>query len=98
MWEFLAAMLGTMRADHDATVTYEGDNNVLSQQASNWVVRHWSHAKQGNSAALLDASPLGTLNFLLNAEDKLKQRFSGASKTDLMNAHCKCTKFYSTII
>ncbi|XP_034239534.1 peroxisomal acyl-coenzyme A oxidase 3-like isoform X1 [Thrips palmi] len=82
-----SSMLGTMRADHDATVTYEGDNNVLSQQASNWVVRHWSLAKQGNSAALLDASPLGTLNFLLNAEDKLKKRFTGTSKTDVMNAH-----------
>lgn len=84
-----AAYLGVMRADHDATVTYEGDNNVLLQQTSSWIAKHWSLAKQRKDSEILDASPLGSLNFLINAEDKLKERFLGSTVVDVANPHCK---------
>lgn len=82
-----ASVIGSMRADHDATVTYEGDNNVLLQQASNWIVKHWNLAKQDNTSAILEVSPLGTLHFLINGEEKLKGRFSGSNVGDVMNVH-----------
>ncbi|XP_052129624.1 peroxisomal acyl-coenzyme A oxidase 3 isoform X1 [Frankliniella occidentalis] len=82
-----ASQLGIMRADHDATVTYEGDNNVLLQQTSNWIVRNWPHAIQGNTSAILDASPFGTLHCLINAEEKLKEEFTGTTVDDVLNPH-----------
>jgi acyl-CoA oxidase len=50
-----AANIGELRNNHDATVTYEGDNNVLGQQGSNWLLKQWN----GNLE-----SPLGSINFL----------------------------------
>lgn len=52
-----AANLGELRANNDPAVTYEGDNNVLGQQTSNWLMKQWKIAEQPNS-------PLGTVNFL----------------------------------
>lgn len=57
-----AANIGELRNNHDATVTYEGDNNVLIQQTSNWLLKQWS----GNVE-----SPLGSVNFLLSRDDIL---------------------------
>ncbi|KNC23950.1 hypothetical protein FF38_01008 [Lucilia cuprina] len=59
-----ASKLGDLRSDHDASCTYEGDNNVLGQQASNWLLRQWSGTIE---------SPAGTANFLNNRESILKQ-------------------------
>lgn len=51
-----AAKLGQMRTDHDPLCTYEGDNNVLGQQTSNWLLRQWS-AKELET-------PIGSVKFL----------------------------------
>lgn len=65
-----ASNLGELRNNHDATVTYEGDNNVLVQQASNWLLKQWSGTVE---------SPLASVNFLLRRDEILKtfnyQRF-----------------------
>ena len=58
-----ASNLGELRNNHDATVTYEGDNNVLGQQASNWLLKQWNGEKV--------ESPLGTADFLTRREDIL---------------------------
>lgn len=55
-----ASNLGELRNNHDACVTYEGDNNVLGQQASNWLIRQWENGVE---------SPAGTANFIKNRDE-----------------------------
>ncbi|ALC39976.1 CG17544, partial [Drosophila busckii] len=62
-----AAKLGDMRTDHDPLCTYEGDNNVLGQQASNWLLRQWN-AKQLET-------PLGSVKFLEQRQQLLQLKF-----------------------
>ncbi|XP_059613387.1 peroxisomal acyl-coenzyme A oxidase 3 [Phlebotomus argentipes] len=61
-----AANLGELRNNHDACLTYEGDNNVLGQQASNWLLRQWTEGVE---------SPLGTVNFIQRREEILQSNF-----------------------
>lgn len=57
-----AANLGELRANNDPALTYEGDNNVLSQQTSNWLMKQWRVPDTPNS-------PLGTANFLMRKKE-----------------------------
>ncbi|XP_026330000.1 peroxisomal acyl-coenzyme A oxidase 3 [Hyposmocoma kahamanoa] len=57
---FWGANLGDIRNNHDPTVTYEGDNNVLQQQAGNWLLRQYETVLNGGTVD----SPLGTVAFL----------------------------------
>uniref|UniRef100_A0A1I8Q5I1 Acyl-coenzyme A oxidase n=1 Tax=Stomoxys calcitrans TaxID=35570 RepID=A0A1I8Q5I1_STOCA len=66
-----ASKLGDLRNDHDPSLTYEGDNNVLGQQASNWLLRQWNDNIE---------SPVGTANFLRNREQILKQNWEDVIK------------------
>lgn len=61
-----ASNLGELRNNHDPTVTYEGDNNVLGQQASNWLLKQWNDNVE---------SPFGTISFLLNRDEILQSTF-----------------------
>jgi acyl-CoA oxidase len=54
--------LGKIRDDNDANCTYEGDNNVLLQQTSNWLL---SMARKGKFD-----SPLGTVDWLNGWQDR----------------------------
>lgn len=58
--------MGDLRNNHDPSVTYEGDNNVLGQQASNWLLRQWNEKVE---------SPFGMAEFINRREDILKQTF-----------------------
>ncbi|GLH10448.1 Protein of unknown function [Gryllus bimaculatus] len=51
---------GNLRNDNDANCTYEGDNNVLIQQASNWLLQVWEKHRKNVKVN----SPLGSLSFL----------------------------------
>ena len=62
-----AARFGTLRDDNDANCTYEGDNNVLLQQTSNWLLNAWKEKRT--------QSPFGSLNFLNEAEKWLNSSF-----------------------
>ncbi|XP_030762697.1 peroxisomal acyl-coenzyme A oxidase 3 isoform X1 [Sitophilus oryzae] len=57
-----ASRLGDLRTTNDPCVTYEGDNNVLLQQTSNWLLRQWQNLTQGNKLT----TPLGSCKFLEN--------------------------------
>ncbi|KAK9890917.1 hypothetical protein WA026_012259 [Henosepilachna vigintioctopunctata] len=69
-----AAGLGDLRNDHDPTVTYEGDNNVLQQQASNWLLKQWHNLSTGKKIE----SPLLTAQFLANHAQIKKRKYRKA--------------------
>lgn len=56
-----AARLGSLRSDHDANNTYEGDNNVLLQQTANYLVKKM---KEKNEEGKAIRSPSGSIDFL----------------------------------
>lgn len=61
-----AANLGELRNNNDPCVTYEGDNNVLSQQTSNWLLKQWTADVR---------SPLGSCNFIQDRTSILDYKF-----------------------
>lgn len=81
----LAANLCDMAANHEPTVTYEGDNNVLVQQTSNWILRQWNNLQNGTATE----SPLASVPFLLKGSDILKNKFTPNGKKDLMSLECE---------
>ncbi|KAG0701613.1 Peroxisomal acyl-coenzyme A oxidase 3 [Chionoecetes opilio] len=54
-----------LRDDNDANCTYEGDNNILLQQTSNWLLGVWAAARASPAAALF---PMHTTDFLQHAD------------------------------
>lgn len=62
-----ASNLGELRNNHDPSCTYEGDNNVLGQQASNWLIRQLENGVE---------NPDGTANFLIRREQILQSNFN----------------------
>lgn len=84
------AGFGDMASNHEPTVTYEGDNNVLVQQTSNWILRQWNEL-QGGSTII---SPLASVGFLVKSQVTLQKKFNfdGQSRLTL---ECKYSKnFY----
>ncbi|XP_031349107.1 peroxisomal acyl-coenzyme A oxidase 3-like isoform X2 [Photinus pyralis] len=83
----------------DPAYTYEGDNNVLIQQTSKWLLKLWTSALQGKTIQF----PLSTANFLSETDEILKQRFSVtcfANFTAIRSVHCYAhyTTFISDIV
>lgn len=68
----LVSRLGDIRDDNDANCTYEGENNVLIQQTSNWLLTQWANVIKGQAVP----SPLNTADFLVNAEQILNTKFN----------------------
>jgi acyl-CoA oxidase len=66
------ARLGDLRNDNDPNMTYEGENNVLIQQASNFLVS----VRGKGWGAFESASPLGTAAFLKDGEGILRSKWS----------------------
>ncbi|XP_031350823.1 peroxisomal acyl-coenzyme A oxidase 3-like isoform X2 [Photinus pyralis] len=56
----------------DPSYTYEGDNNVLIQQTTKWLLKLWPAAVQGKTIQFA----LQSANFLSNADQILKQKFA----------------------
>ncbi|KAK2586248.1 hypothetical protein KPH14_001504 [Odynerus spinipes] len=73
--------LGDIRSEHDANCTYEGENNVLIQQTSNWLLNQWSNVVNGKAAP----SPLGTTDFLADSKRILQQKFSCTTIEETIN-------------
>lgn len=86
-WSTLASGLGDLRNNNDANLTYEGENNVLTQQASNWLL---AIRRQGYDK-FKDASPLGSAAFLVNSREILKSKFTFRTSEKALEAESKYT-------
>ncbi|XP_049960175.1 peroxisomal acyl-coenzyme A oxidase 3-like isoform X1 [Schistocerca serialis cubense] len=68
--------LGEIRNNTDASCTYEGENNVLVQQTSNWLLQLW---RKGKGSPNEFKTPLHSISFLADAADILRSRFMAVS-------------------
>lgn len=79
---FKVNRLGELRDDNDPNCTYEGDNNVILQQTSNYLLGLLeAKTKQGTTIS----SPLQSVDFLDSMDTILKSRFSARSVKDCFN-------------
>ena len=62
---FTASGFGQLRNDNDANCTYEGDNNVLLQQTSNFLLGLWS------KRSTLEEFPMKTADYIRNGDQIL---------------------------
>lgn len=69
------ARFGELRNDNDPNCTYEGENNVLLQQTSNWLLA----TRRNGYDKFKEVSPLGTAQFLANFDTIIKQKFRCAN-------------------
>ncbi|CAH1121403.1 unnamed protein product [Ceutorhynchus assimilis] len=76
-----SARLGDLRNINDPCVTYEGDNNVLLQQNSNWLLRQWQALCQGNGLR----TPLGSCKYLERRREIEMYRFNTKCPQELLN-------------
>lgn len=74
------AGFGDLRNNNDANLTYEGDNNVLIQQTSNWLLQLWSK----NDSKEFGNTPLGTVEFLSRWKNISAEKFSATKKSDII--------------
>ncbi|NWS52673.1 ACOX3 oxidase, partial [Chunga burmeisteri] len=74
--------LGEIRNDNDPNCTYEGDNNVLLQQTSNYLMS-WMNCIKDKTPF---ESPLGTINVLQDYHHILGWKFTAISVEDCMDS------------
>ncbi|KAF4530544.1 hypothetical protein B566_EDAN016997 [Ephemera danica] len=80
-----AAGLGGLRNDNDANCTYEGDNNVLMQQTSNWLLQLWGEKKRNGKNSVPFSSPLGSVHFLQDIDRAQQLKFRAKMVEELMH-------------
>lgn len=76
----IVSRLGEIRGENDANCTYEGENNILIQQASNWLLSQWTNVIKGRHVP----SPLGSADFLVNTEQILNTKFDQVTVEDTL--------------
>uniref|UniRef100_A0A8C5TBP6 Acyl-coenzyme A oxidase n=1 Tax=Malurus cyaneus samueli TaxID=2593467 RepID=A0A8C5TBP6_9PASS len=74
--------LGDIRNDNDPNCTYEGDNNVLLQQTSNYLMS-WMSCIRDKAPF---ESPLGAINFLQDYHHILGWKFTAISVEECMDS------------
>lgn len=89
----IASGLSELRNENDASCTYEGDNNVLVQQVSNWLFKLWY---KRSDAHVFD-TPLKSALFLTQADNIVTQRFSTGSVNCMKNSKGKISSNIFTV-
>ncbi|XP_017476850.1 PREDICTED: peroxisomal acyl-coenzyme A oxidase 3 isoform X2 [Rhagoletis zephyria] len=74
------AGLGDLRNDNDANCTYEGENNTLIQQASNWLI-----SLRRSSANFERDSPMGSAVFLKDMDAILGTKAEALGATEALH-------------
>lgn len=82
----LESGIGDLRNDNDANCTYEGENHVLIQQTSNWLLKFWPNVLNGEPVS----SPMNSVDFITNAKEILKTKFNGRNILDVENPESIC--------
>ncbi|KAJ8965096.1 hypothetical protein NQ314_004384 [Rhamnusium bicolor] len=88
-----AARLGDLRSIIDPCVTYEGDNNVLVQQTSNWLLRQWQTVSTGGKLS----SPLGSCRFLTNHVHLRNHQYNVRNREKVQTQQCKYIRIAGAI-
>lgn len=83
-----AARFSELRSANDANCTYEGDNNVLLQQTSNYLIQLWNKRHSSESRYLFD-TPMKSVEFLLDGDNILKQKFAARTLDELLRPDSK---------
>ncbi|XP_073466878.1 peroxisomal acyl-coenzyme A oxidase 3 [Aquarana catesbeiana] len=73
--------LGDIRNDNDPNCTYEGDNNVLLQQTSNYLLSIVHSIHEGNIPC---ESPLGSIHFLNEFKNILSNKFTARTARECL--------------
>lgn len=78
----IGARIGDIRNFHDANLTYEGENHVLIQQTSNWLLKLWPSILKGETIPKAQES----VSFLNNTGEILE---NGKLTADTSEELCK---------
>lgn len=81
----LVAGFGDLRNDNDPNLTYEGENNVLLQQSSNWLLS----IRKNGYAAFKTASPLKSAEFLSNFDRVIAGQFQYSNSQEALDPTSK---------
>lgn len=80
------AGLGDTRNQHDPNMTYEGENHVLIQQTSNWLLKYWPGILKGEQFT----TPLNSIAFLNEAQQILENsKFSAGNYNEITSPNGK---------
>lgn len=80
-----ASGIGQLRNDNDANCTYEGENNVLIQQTSNWLLT----VHKGRLAGRKIVTPLGSAEFLNDMDAILRTKFTARTVEEAVDPQSK---------
>ena len=81
-----AARLSDLRNSNDPLLTFEGDNNVLLQQTSNFLLSSFEEYLKTKQLA---DSPIGITDYLTNFEKNINLRFQCQDKKELLSQKSK---------
>jgi len=84
-----ASKLGQLRNDNDANCTYEGENNVLIQQTSNWLLTAYKGVLKGTPVV----TPLGSADFLNKINEILASKFDAKTVNEAVKPESKWKLF-----
>lgn len=81
------AGFGDLRNDNDPNMTYEGENNVLLQQTSNWLLA----VRKGGYEQFKSSSPLESAAFLGDFDDIIQTKFNFTSSQEALQPQSRAT-------